>query len=296
MVINMYMDKADIIALSRTVELTGFAGALRDLNCIAHSKADPAGNKDVRAKANELLLESLIKDEIGHCIHITGEMRALADPFHRRLCAELVRRSSTRFTVIYNLPENYQKSPELVGKWTTCTWAKNSWIDKLSAFNLVGESFVDVRAFNTEDEIQYSVFGNWYVLLQEKHLDNLGPHDQTPKRVWLLKSKKFNDHMNERAQRIISKSKDIPEILFKQFSAMINGVSAQNIMQKLAKYGGTAHLEQVVDDALRNFDTEIDSNIEILQAVGFIKIDDENKIIALTKAAHEYIGAINERR
>ena len=39
--------------------------------------------------------------------------------------------------------------------------------EKLSAMNLIGEAFVDVRAFNTLHEIQYSVFGNRFVQLQE---------------------------------------------------------------------------------------------------------------------------------
>ena len=172
-----------------------------------------------RKQANEQLLQTLLSDTPGHCIHITGEMRALADPFHRRLCAELAKRANTRFTVVYDIPEEYSQSPDGVGKWNAQRWASKAWTEKLSAMNLIGDAFVDVRAYNTLPEIQYSVCGNRYVLLQEKHSDEGDSRTPFPKRVWLLDSETLNAFLTARALNIVANAKGIPETLFKRFFA-----------------------------------------------------------------------------
>jgi hypothetical protein len=135
----------------------GFLGTLKNAECIAFSPATADGNKTIHAKANEQLLQALLTES-------PGEMRALADPFHRRLCAELAKRANTKFTVVYDIPEEYSQSPDGVRKWNAQRWASKAWTQKLSAMNLIGEAFVDVRAYNTLPEVQYSVFGNRYVL------------------------------------------------------------------------------------------------------------------------------------
>lgn len=112
--------------------------------------------------------------------------------------------------------------------------------------NLIGEAFVDVRAYKTADEIQYSVFGNKYVLLQEKHLDDADSGAASPKRVWLLNSEKLNAFLTARALSIIEKSKDVPETLFKRFFAKVSGVTAQNILARLMKEG-LIHEEGLLD-------------------------------------------------
>jgi hypothetical protein len=112
--------------------------------------------------------------------------------------------------------------------------------------NLIGEAFVDVRAYKTADELQYSVFGNKYVLLQEKHLDDVDSGAASPKRVWLLNSEKLNAFLTARALSIIENSKDVPETLFKRFFAKVSGVTAQNILARLMKEG-LIHEEGMLD-------------------------------------------------
>jgi len=286
--INVRLAKEDQLALVNTIAAAGYAEPLPDLRCLAFSKPDAAGNKAVHAKANEQLLDVLLQNQPGPCIHITGEMRALADPFHRRLCAELVKRSKSRFTVIYNIPDDFQHL-DGVGKWAQ-TWKSKSWSDRLSAINFIGDAFVDVRGYNTLSEIQYSVFGNRYVLLQEKHADEGGSSTPLLKRVWLLESEKLNDFLTNRAMAMIDNSKDIPEALFKRFSAKVNGVTAQTILRKLATISPLP-AEQVIDDAMRAFDTDAASDLQALKSIGFIK-QGEGDTLCISPEGDQYLKAL----
>jgi hypothetical protein len=285
---NVRLAKEDQLALENTIAAAGYVEPLPDLKCLAFSKPDAAGNKVVHAKANEQLLNVLLQNQPGPCIHITGEMRALADPFHRRLCAELVKRAKARFTVIYNIPDDFQHLNG-VGKWAQ-TWKSKSWSDRLSAINFIGDAYVDVRGYNTLSEIQYSVFGNRYVLLQEKHADEGGSSTPLLKRVWLLESEKLNDFLTNRAQAIIDNSKDIPEALFKRFSAKINGVTAQTILRKLATISPLP-AEQVIDDAMRAFDTDATSDLQALKSIGFIK-QGEDDTLCISPEGDQYLKAL----
>ncbi|MCA1363688.1 hypothetical protein I6F14_25315 [Bradyrhizobium sp. IC3069] len=282
------MDKDDELALRNTLTAAGFSGQLPEFSCLAFSKPDAAGNKAVHAKANEQLLAALLENQPGQCIHITGEMRALADPFHRRLCAELAKRSKTRFIVVYNIQDDY---PQLTGinKWAQ-TWKSKNWTDRLSAINLIGDSIVDVRGNKTLSDIQYSVFGNKYVLLQEKHVDEGGSSTPLVKRVWLLESEGLNEFFSDRATKIAEESKDVPEALFKRFSAKIHGVVAQTILRKLAT-GDTMSAEQVVDDAMRLFDPEAKTDLDALKAIGFIK-DAGDGTLSISAEGDQYLKAI----
>jgi hypothetical protein len=287
---NVRMDKGDCDALEKTIARTGLAQPLSDRTCIAFSKPDTQGNKAVHAKANEQLLETLLRNEPGHCIHITGEMRALADPFHRRLCAELVKRSKERFTIIYNVPSDQVNSPEGIRLWAE-KWRSKAWTEKLSAINFIGDAFVDVRAYNTLDEIQYSVFGNRYILLQEKHSDEGNSKSALPKRVWLLESRTLNEFLTARAINIADKSKDIPETLFKRFLSNVNGVTAQNILARLARSNGSVSRDEVIDEALQEFDPEAADDLKALEAIGFVK-SDKPTMLTLTGDGFQYLEAL----
>ena len=103
------MAKEDAAALAATIAATGFTETVDDNDCVAFSPATSEANKAIHAKANDQLLRALLDNSAGHCIHITGEMRALADPFHRRLCAELAKRVNTRFTIVYDIRRGVQQ-------------------------------------------------------------------------------------------------------------------------------------------------------------------------------------------
>jgi len=284
------MAKEDRAALASTIAATGFTDAIPDAAIKAFSPACPEENKFVHSKTNERLLASLLDDSPGQCIHVTGEMRALADPYHRRLCAELVKRSSTRFVILYNIPKEFSESPEGVGNWNSQRWTSKSWVAKLSAINLIGEAFVDVRAFNTLGEIQYSVFGNRYVQLQERHVDEGSSKAPAAKRIWLIDSERLNGFLAARASSMIGQSKDIPESLFKRYLARVSGVTAQNILTKLA-VNSPVSTELILNNALLDFDPDAAKDLDILSGIGFVTVDQQS-LVAITPEGRQFVETL----
>jgi hypothetical protein len=286
--------KADDNALAATCEQAG-VGIVdpRKVNCLAFGSPEKAENDAVYNAANDLLVD-LIKDKsVGRCIHVTGEMRALADPFHRRVCAEIFQRSSEKFSLIYNIPPSYRGSPEGVGQWNSESWRSSGWIDRLSAFSIIGKDIVDVFAFDTLDQIQFTVFGSRYTLLQEKHKDEIqnggGP---IPKRVWLLECEKLNSRFTEKATAIKDESEIIPDALFRRFAVSIHSVSSREIISRLVKAGGSAHRERILDDKLCQFDPQAESHISSLKTIGFIRCTGDDGL-TITDEGRQYLATVN---
>ena len=287
----MQQDKKDRAALVATLSASGFGNNFRDVECLAFSKATVEGNEAVHLKANEQLLEVLMREDAGPCYHITGEMRALADRFHRRLCLELNKRADSRFVVIYNIPEEFRQTPDGVGKWSSNCWGSKSWTEKLSAMRLIGDQVVDVRAYNTTDEIQYSVFGNRYVLLQEKHWEEVWSHKSKPKRVWLLRSAHLNEFLTAKAMKIANVAADIPETLFRRFSARVNGITSRIILNTLARNGVCTSIANVIDKDLEHFDPEASRELEALKAIGFVSDAKEGQL-CITPSGEHFLSTV----
>ena len=282
--------KHDREVLIATLSAAGFDRDTRDIDCLAFSGPSIDGNKGVHLMANEQLLEVLVRDQAGHCYHVTGEMRALADPFHRRLCTELVKRAGSRFIVIYNIPERFRRTPEGVGRWNARSWGSKGWAEKLSAIRLIGEQVVDVRAYNTLEEVQYSVFGNRYVLLQEKHQDE-GARAPIPKRVWLLRSSRLNEFLTAKAMRLAKIADDMPEALFRRFSARINGITSRIILTTLARDTNRTLTADAIDTELKGLGADDDRNLEALNAIGFID-GIQGGPLELTPGGRHYLSTV----
>ena len=253
-------NKADEHALSATFEQAGIGTVdPRKVTCLAFSEANQVDNELVYSAANDLLV-TLIKDKsVGHCIHVTGEMRAEADPFHRRVCAEIYERGQEKFSLIYNIPPKYRDSPEGVGQWNAESWRRSGWVDRLSAFSIIGKDMVDVFAYDTLDKIQFTVFGDRYVLLQEKHNDEVNEDPKGGailKRVWLLACEKLNQAFAEKALAIKSDAEALPDALFRRFAVSIHGVTSRAIISRLIKSGGSGHRDRIIDDTLHRYDAK----------------------------------------
>jgi hypothetical protein len=289
------LTKADQHALGATFEQAGVATVdPRKVTCLAFSSPDQAENEQVYSAANDLLVDLIKDNSVGHCVHVTGEMRALADPFHRRVCAEIHKRGQEKFSLIYSIPPSYRDSPEGVGQWNAESWRRSGWVDRLSAFGIIGKDIVDVFAYDTLDKIQFTVFGSRYLLLQEKHDDEVrkdGKGGPIPKRIWLLKCEKLNQAFAEKATTIKNDSEALPDALFRRFAVSIHGVASREIISRLIKSGGTGHREQILDDTLRRFDSESDVHLSALKTIGFVQCDGA-ATLTVTTEGRQYFATV----
>jgi hypothetical protein len=277
------------MALAATLELAGLGNIrIEPAGWLAFADPDVAQNERVHRATNDLLFSLLGQGDTGRCIHVTGEMRALLDPFHRELCSQMHRQCGRVFSVLYNLPEDRRLDRNLVIAWSLERWAKKgrrSWQDYLRTFDVIGERAVDVRAGMTENLIQYSVFGSRYVQLQEKHQDA-----QPAKRVWLLESPELNEALTECGEQLLREAVDIDERWYRAFVSSLNNLGARSILLRLAD-GKTLAKEELDDGKLRDFDASATPDAaNALRTMGFVT--EHQNGLKISPHGKEYFGML----
>jgi hypothetical protein len=274
-------------ALAKTLEQAGIRGIHPGkVAWLAYGEADEAENKKVHRRTNEILLDLLASGEFGTCIHVTGEMRALLDPFHRQVCSEMYRRSGSYFSVLYDVPEQHRKDRDSIIKWNLTRWSAkgdHKWDEQLRTLDVIGERAVELRAHNTLNEIQYSVFGNKFILLQEKH------HDTAPaKRLWLLESEELNQALTERGEALLRSAINIDENWYRSFLISLSGLTSRLVLKSLADYG-KQHVEQLLNSkVISQFDSAPLSSVGALRAARFVR-NEPHGGLQITAPGREYL-------
>lgn len=252
-----------------TLQAAGYTGSFRRMRIIAYSPIDKAENVKLHATTNRTLVRVLVDGALGDCIHITGKMNALADPFHRRLCAEVHRSGKTRFQVVYDGSQD--PAPGQVAIHSARRWKDVAWNDKLAAVRLIGEQYVDLWTAPTKDVVQYTVFGKRFTQLQGTHQEVDGV-PSVAKRIWLIESEEINDFLAVKAKRTLKASVDVREQLFHTFFVRVNGTAAHDILATLRRAGPTSR-GSLLTERLRDFDPGVDEVVEGLAAVDLIAED-----------------------
>lgn len=252
------------------LQKAGFTGSARGMRIIAYSPSDPAANARLHTRTNRTLLDTLMAGNLGDCIHITGKMNALVDPFHRRLCAEMARSGKDRFAVVYDAP-SLEGDLEAMALQSAARWKGAAWNDKLAAVRLIGDDFVDVRAASTKNEVQYTVFGGRFTQLQGIHSD-AGNAPSPGKQIWLIESETVTGFLTEKAKRTLSRSQDVPEGAFRSLFARMNGVAAHELIGALAR-GGPTGREALLSRRLLDFDPGAGDILDGLKTLGLVALD-----------------------
>ena len=242
--------------------------------------------KNVHNQTNNLLKSSLDKNSLGECIHITGEMRALTDPFHRYLCDQINLKDKDVFKVVYNHPDIEMNNTVDMLKWNLKKWTsknkKRIWQEELKTIYSIANRSVSLYALDTSNEIQYSVFGYKYILLQEKH-DDLA----TQKHTWLLESESLNAELTLKAENYIKKAKKIEEENYRKFTQDLNNVSSQRFLSLLSK-SEKSIIELLEDKLAMDFTDSTQEILDTLRVMNFLNIND-NKV-SITESGREFIG------
>ena len=246
----------------------GYDGSFRRMHILAYSPADAASNGELHARTNRTLLKTLMDGHLGDCIHITGKMNALADPFHRRLCAEVAKQGTTRFTVVYDGSVGGAPDGKGVAARSARRWARAGWSDKLSAVRLIGEEVVDVWAGPTKNAVQYTVFGGRYTQLQGRHAETDGA-SSAEKPIWLIESEEVNGILTELARTTLARSRDVREGEFRDFFIRTNGVAAHDMLKTLSA-AGPASRATLLSPRLLDFDPGAGEILDGLEDLGLV--------------------------
>jgi hypothetical protein len=172
--------------------------------------------------------------------------------------------------------------------WSLRKWSEKGtrdWREYLRAFDVIAERAVDVRASNDEKEIQYSVFGNRYVLLQERHADTA-----KAKRVWLLECQKLNEALTEHGEQLLNQSTDIDGGWYHGFVSSLGGLAARSVLGKLAD-GKALEVGQLDDKRLREFGASSLESVDALKTMGFARIDEQGRW-TISPSGKEYFGLL----
>ncbi|UFZ02972.1 hypothetical protein LQG66_27500 [Bradyrhizobium ontarionense] len=276
-------------SLSKTLEQAGLGNIKIDrIKWLAFADANIEQNARVHRATNDLLLKLVTEGTPGRCIHVTGEMRALLDPFHRDICSKMFKQSGNAFAVLYNLPRDQRTNRNKAIGWSLKKWSqkgRRAWPEYLRTLDVIAERAVDVHASTEEKEIQYSVFGNRYTQLQEKHADAA-----KAKRVWLLESDILNEALTDRGERLLNQSLDIDEGWYSGFLKSLGGLGARAILSKLAD-GKAIEIHQLDDDRLAEFGVSLADTTDALNTMGFAATDEQGRWM-ITKSGTEYLNLL----
>lgn len=183
-----------------------------------------------KAVNEKFWLPAVEENDPGECFHITGEMRALADRLHRKICRKMKKKYNSKFNIACMLPKErkYSEGTEIL-YWMKRDWSNLDlqWTDYLDVFDLIGNAEVNLYTLQEPEAIHYSVFAGEYVLLQEKHKSG------DVKAVWLLKSKPLFEILRSRAKKIIDRSKPLSARIFRELTLSVSNSTALHILSLL---------------------------------------------------------------
>jgi hypothetical protein len=186
----------------------------------------------------------------------------------------MFKQSGNVFSVLFNLPRNKRQDRNSAIGWSLKKWSEKgtgNWQEYLRTFDMLAEHTVDVRASNSANEIQYSVFGNRYIQLQEKH-----PDAAKAKRVWLLECQELNEVLTERGERLLNQSTDIDERWYSSFMSTLGGLGARLVLRKLTDERALA-VEELDEAKLHDFGGSMIETVDALKTVGLIRTDKEDR-------------------
>jgi len=230
--------------LEETLQELGISGITTlKIETLLMSPADAEKNERLYKEVNEKYLLPLVKQQdLGECIHITGEMRALSDSSHRMVCREERKKYHNRIKLVCSLPPIskskdrssvfYNTTGSKILGWIKQDWKDPNlkWSDYLDIFDLIGDDYVSLYSLPRPEKIHYSVFGDEYVLLQAHH--EVGIHK---KEVWFLKSRPICDELREEAKSTVKSAENVSFSVFKRFTLSLSSMKALEILFLLSE-------------------------------------------------------------
>lgn len=250
------------------------------------SPDDTKGIRDLHYQTNLTIRKCLDQDSLGTCLHITGRMNAINDPFHSDLCTTIFRRTESPFKFSYFDQAEPDKTPIDIVKQKRIMWPSNNWKASLGALRKEAQSQIETYSVTEKNLVQFTVFGNRFVQLQSRH-DDVGSNPVS-KHVWLIESQKMHDILLQHATSVISSASHVPANLFREAYDLMLGLGAKVVLQQLS--GVEAIDKQDAVSVVSNFHDNPSEVISALGEFGFVS-DGEN--ISITEQGQELLEAVS---
>lgn len=246
---------------------------LHQINYLNYSLAYEEKIKELYQDANAHLIEFINSRKTGKFIHITGEMKALADPSHRNCVKELYEHNKQQFEIMFSLPDAYSLNGSDVKRYNIAEWKDANWIDHLDSFDILGANKVKLFNKYERESIHYSLFGSEIIIFQSRHI----PREQKKKKVWLLQSEPLFKKLEKHAKGVFEKSTYIGPRTFFQFNLSLSSNISLHLLFSLQN-NGPAQKDEFVRQ-LKMLEIYDKSIIENLKIIGFIQdIDNSYQI------------------
>ena len=280
-------DDKGIKSLLESLEPTGIkvdASIIDDIIDYSPEKED--SNNKTYAEVNKMLLERIYENVEGDFLHITGEMKALKDPKHRK-CIKELHSYGNQFRINFSLPENplYPEKGYWIKRYNKEKWRHTDWIDHFDSFDILGEGKAELYNNYDRDGVQYSLFGNELVLFQSYHEST-----DKEKEVWIIINKKLFKSLLRRSEDRFKNSTYIRPIEFNSFNFSICNDIALDILFYL--YDNDRFIE--IDKFSGEFpeiNTKKQYIVDNMEIMRFIEKNDNG--ISLLEDGQEYLKLFN---
>lgn len=250
------------------------------------SPDDPKGVSDLHFQTNLKISECLEQRSLGTCLHITGRMNAIHDPFHSDLCTTIFRRTDSPFKFSYFDQEEPDRTPIDIVKQKKIMWSSNHWKTSLAALRKESQSQIETYSVADQSAVQFTVFGNRFVQLQSQH-DDAGSNPVS-KHVWLIESQKMHDVLLEHATSVISNASQVPANLFREAYDLMFGVGAKIVLNRLSSVEAFEKEHAIL--AASDFHSKPAEVVAALTEFGFL-CDGER--VSITQRGRELLEAVN---
>lgn len=250
-----------------------------NIEVVKYSPPDEKLNAAVYEHVNRILKSKIQRSGLD-CTHITGEMRALADPQHRHVIRENFQEHKKRIDLVCYLPIEHRRNAWNIWQWNRRNWGTADWRDLLDAYDLLAESEVRLFALKEREEIHYSVFFDDFVLLQSQHVP-----PSHMKHVWLLKSAPLTERLREQAKRIVERADRISPSVFRNLWLLLSSPATLECLLTIQMQHGVP--TKKMKTRLRSLGYPPNEVLDHLIGIEFIREHDSQ--LTLTNAGNDFL-------
>lgn len=252
------------------------------------SPKDKAKIGKVHLDTNLNIKKCLEDNSLGECVHITGRMSALNDPFHADLCTNIFRKTENPFKFSYFDQEEPDVNPVNIVRQKRIMWRNLNWKHSVSALRKEANSQIEAYAVRQPTTVQYTIFGNRFVQLQSKHNDDGGQRPQ--KHVWLIESERVHDLLRGNAEGIISRARHVSPNLFRDAYQLVAGLASKSLLSQM-KTGSPYDVGMALDLA-SDFHHDPAQVLQVLQEFDFVSLEGDQRHLRITRNGKELLEAI----